>query len=101
VKGLAALHRCQILHRDIKLENLMINAVGEVKIGDFGVSRRMPNAPSPGQQSVTKCYEQCGTPAYIAPELIRGDGYSGFKADMWSAGVCLYAMIVGSVPFKA
>jgi 5'-AMP-activated protein kinase, catalytic alpha subunit len=79
----------------------MINAVGEVKIGDFGVSRRMPNAPSPGQQSVTKCYEQCGTPAYIAPELIRGDGYSGFKADMWSAGVCLYAMIVGSVPFKA
>ena len=71
----------------------MINAVGEVKIGDFGVSRRMQNNQ--------RYFEQCGTPAYIAPELIKGDGYSGFKADMWSAGVCLYAMIVGSVPFKA
>lgn len=71
----------------------MINAVGEIKIGDFGVSRRLkPNE---------KCYEQCGTPAYIAPELLKGDGYNDFKADMWSAGVCLYAMIVGSVPFKA
>lgn len=71
----------------------MITAIGEVKIGDFGVSRRM--------KQNELCFEQCGTPAYIAPELINRQGYSGCKADMWSAGVCLYAMIVGSVPFKA
>jgi serine/threonine protein kinase len=45
--------------------------------------------------------EQCGTPAYIAPEIIKEDGYEGFGVDIWSAGVVLYAMLYGSVPFKA
>jgi len=44
--------------------------------------------------------EQCGTPAYIAPEIIKGKGYSGFKVDVWSAGICLFAMLVGSHPFR-
>lgn len=44
--------------------------------------------------------EQCGTPAYIAPEILRDKGYKGFKMDLWSAGVCLYAMLMGTVPFK-
>lgn len=81
------------MHRDIKPENILLTIVGELKIGDFGVSKRMrPNE---------KCWEQSGTPAYLAPEIIEGRGYQGFKADMWSAGVCLYAMVVGTVPFKA
>lgn len=93
LKGLAALHKVGILHRDIKLENVMLTVTGELKIGDFGVSRKM--------RPTEVCKEQCGTPAYIAPELIERNGYTGFKADMWSAGVSLYAMVVGTVPFKA
>ena len=46
-------------------------------------------------------FEQSGTPAYIAPEIIKDKGYKGFKADMWSAGVVLFAMLYGTVPFKA
>lgn len=45
--------------------------------------------------------EQCGTPAYIAPEVFEGRGYEGFQSDCWSAGVVLYAMLYGTVPFKA
>lgn len=46
-------------------------------------------------------FEQSGTPAYIAPEIIRDKGYKGFKADLWSAGVVLFALLFGTVPFKA
>ena len=44
--------------------------------------------------------EQCGTPAYIAPEILLNEGYEGFGVDIWSAGVVLYAMLSGTVPFK-
>jgi len=64
-----------------------------VKIADFGVSKQVRTGEI--------MREQCGTPAYIAPEIIRDRGYSGFKADLWSAGVVLYAMLYGTVPFKA
>lgn len=93
MQGIESIHKAGIVHRDIKLENIMLDATGMIKIGDFGVSRRMkPNK---------RYFEQAGTPAYIAPEIIGNKGYSGFQCDMWSAGVCLYAMLVGSVPFKA
>lgn len=95
VEGLAYIHNVKlVVHRDIKLENILLDATGQVKICDFGVSRQLKT-----EKQVM--HEQCGTPAYIAPEILRDQGYSGFKVDMWSAGVCLYAMLIGSVPFKA
>jgi 5'-AMP-activated protein kinase catalytic alpha subunit len=87
------MHSKKILHRDIKLDNILLDGKGRVKIADFGVSKRVKS----GEQM----REQCGTPAYIAPEIIRDLGYSGFKADVWSAGVVLFAMLYGTVPFKA
>lgn len=71
----------------------MLDNEGEIKICDFGVSRVI--------NKNQRINEQCGTPAYIAPEIISDTGYEGFSADIWSLGVLLYAMICGTVPFKA
>lgn len=92
IDGLRYMHSKNILHRDVKLDNILLDETGKVKICDFGVSRFV----IPDQ----KMTEQCGTPAYIAPEILRGEGYTGFGVDVWSAGVVLYAMLYGSVPFK-
>lgn len=93
VSGLRYCHQNLVLHRDIKLDNILLDENKNVKICDFGVSRFVKK----GQ--VIK--EQCGTPAYIAPEIIRDKGYEGCYADIWSLGVVLYAMVTGTVPFKA
>lgn len=93
VEGLRYCHSKNILHRDIKLDNILLSEEGQVKICDFGVSKIV----RPGE----KMTEQCGTPAYIAPEILMDKGYKGFMADIWSAGVVLYAMLYGTVPFKA
>ena len=66
---------------------------GAIKICDFGVSRLITK-----NQSIQ---EQCGTPAYLAPEIIADKGYRGYYVDLWSLGVLLYAMLQGTVPFKA
>jgi tRNA A-37 threonylcarbamoyl transferase component Bud32 len=82
--GLYHIHSKSILHRDIKLDNILLNTEGEIKvcslyqICDFGVSKVMAKG--------RKINEQCGTPAYIAPEILKGAGYEGFAADVWSAG---------------
>ena len=93
IEGLGYIHSKSILHRDIKLDNILLDGLGRVKIADFGVSKLV--------QRGEVMREQCGTPAYIAPEIIRDQGYTGFKADLWSAGVVLFAMLYGTVPFKA
>lgn len=83
-----------VLHRDIKLDNILIGSDEEVvKICDFGVSRIMTCGK--------KVFEKCGTPAYIAPEVISDVGYEGFYSDLWSLGILLYSMVSGTVPFKA
>ena len=93
VSGLHYCHSKGILHRDIKLDNILLSADGEVKICDFGVSKVIRRG-----EILT---EQCGTPAYIAPEILKDRGYEGFGVDIWSAGVVLYAMLYGIVPFRA
>ena len=93
IEGLRYCHSKNILHRDIKLDNILLTSEGDIKICDFGVSKLV----KPGEIMT----EQCGTPAYIAPEVFEGRGYEGYASDIWSAGVVLYAMLYGTVPFKA
>ena len=87
IEALRYCHSKRILHRDIKLDNILLTLEGDVKICDFGVSKIV----RPGE----KMTEQCGTPAYIAPEILLDRGYEGFAVDIWSAGVVLFAMLYG------
>ena len=92
ILALKYIHSHNIIHRDIKLDNILIDLDNNIKICDFGVSKIIKK----GDIMV----EQCGTPAYIAPEILKNKGYEGFGVDIWSAGVVLYAMLSGTVPFK-
>lgn len=94
VYGVAHCHCRSVLHRDIKLDNILLDDKNHVKVCDFGISRTIENLNEP-------VMEQCGTPAYIAPEILYEDGYKGFKSDIWGLGVLLYAMVTGTVPFRA
>lgn len=93
VYGLSHIHCWSVLHRDIKLDNILLDCVTGVKICDFGVSKIMKKG--------VLVNESCGTPAYLAPEIVKEEGYWGFSVDVWSLGVLLYAMLQGTVPFKA
>ena len=92
VYGLAHCHCRSVLHRDIKPDNILMDGEDGIKICDFGVSRLITR-----NQVIN---EQCGTPAYIAPEIIAEKGYSGYYADLWSLGILLYTILQGTVPFR-
>lgn len=94
IEALKACHKSGVIHRDIKLDNILLNSdYTEIKLCDFGVSRFA--------KAGERYTEQCGTPAYLAPEIIANEGYEPFWVDIWSMGVLLYAMISATVPFKA
>eukprot|EP00466_Bigelowiella_natans_P013754 jgi/Bigna1/56264/estExt_Genewise1Plus.C_900005 len=90
--GLVYCHRLKVIHRDLKLENILLDSEGNIKIVDFGLSERLLGD--------AKLESVCGTPLYMSPELMRGQKYDG-STDVWSLGVVLYAMVCGFLPFAA
>ncbi|KAL8859866.1 MAG: hypothetical protein Q9178_003699 [Gyalolechia marmorata] len=93
IAGLSYCHRFHICHRDLKPENILIDKNYNIKIVDFGMAVLQPrNMP---------LNTSCGSPHYASPEVIRAELYRGDRADIWSCGVILYAMLTGSLPFDS
>lgn len=85
-------HRKSIAHRDIKLENILLDENKNVKLIDFGFSTCIPNDK--------KIKMFCGTPSYMAPEIVMKEEYAGPPADIWASAVLLYALMNGCFPFR-
>uniref|UniRef100_A0A0D9VCW2 non-specific serine/threonine protein kinase n=1 Tax=Leersia perrieri TaxID=77586 RepID=A0A0D9VCW2_9ORYZ len=85
-------HRRGVYHRDLKPENLLLDNQGDLKVSDFGLSVLR----KPGQFLSTSC----GSPCYVAPEVIQHKSYDGAAADVWSCGVILFELLAGYLPFQ-
>lgn len=92
VAGLMYLHNQNVIHGDIKPENLLITGDGRIKIGDFSISQKL-------QDSNDELHRSPGTPVFTAPECCLGSAYHGKPADVWALGVTLFCMLFGGYPF--
>ena len=93
IKALKYLHSHRIIHRDLKLGNLFLTDKMELKVGDFGLATKLD---FDGERKRTVC----GTPNYIAPEILDGKSGHSYEVDIWSFGVIMYTLIVGKPPFE-
>ncbi|XP_011071316.1 CBL-interacting serine/threonine-protein kinase 1-like [Sesamum indicum] len=94
IDGVSYCHNKGVFHRDLKLENVLIDASGSIKITDFGLSALPQHLRDDGLLHTT-----CGSPNYVAPEILSNKGYDGASSDTWSCGVILYVILTGYLPF--
>ena len=93
IKALRYLHSHRVIHRDLKLGNLFLTDKMELKVGDFGLATKLDFE---GERKRTVC----GTPNYIAPEILDGKTGHSYEVDIWSLGVIIYTLIIGKPPFE-
>ena len=86
------LHKNKMLYRDLKPENIMVDSNGHIKLTDFGLSKMI-------KKTKEKAFTICGTPQYLAPEILSDEGYDS-SVDWWSLGCVMYEMLVGKAPFR-
>lgn len=92
IESIGYVHLKGVVHRDVKLDNVLLNQAGQAKLCDFGIAIQT----TPGQL----IFDHIGTPAYLAPEVLTGKGYRGFEADVWGLGVTAYIALTGQGPFR-
>ncbi|KAF2474693.1 Pkinase-domain-containing protein [Lindgomyces ingoldianus] len=92
VGAVSYVHNKSCVHRDLKLENILLDKYENVKLVDFGFTREYE-----GKSSYLQTW--CGTVCYSAPEMLKGEKYAGEKVDVWSLGIILYALLAGELPF--
>lgn len=90
LEGLKTLHLSYVVHRDVKLGNILVNSRGAVKVTDFGISKKLDSA--------VMCDTFVGTATHMSPERVLGEDYS-FAADIWSLGLCAYELASGQYPY--
>lgn len=95
ISAIGYCHAIGVFHRDLKPENLLIDENGDLKVSDFGLSAVTGQIRSDGL-----LHTLCGTPSYVAPEILTKRGYDGGKADIWSCGIILFVMNAAFLPFN-
>ncbi|CAL9062851.1 CBL-interacting protein kinase 19-like [Musa acuminata AAA Group] len=94
ISAVAFCHARGVFHRDLKPENLLVDERGDLKVSDFGLS-----AVAEQKRADGLFHTFCGTPAYLAPEVLSRRGYDGAKVDVWSCGIILFVLMAGYLPF--
>ena len=93
VKALQYLHNLKIIHRDLKLANLFLTENMILKLGDFGLATKI-------EFDGERKRSLCGTPNYIAPEVLDGKTGHSFEVDIWGLGIIMYVLLIGKLPFE-
>ena len=93
IEAIDCLHKRNIVYRDLKPENVLLDSDGHIRITDFGLSKQNITARD-------KTFSFCGTPEYLAPEINAGFGGYDYRVDIWSLGCCLYEIVAGDPPFR-